>query len=455
MPLDSFVNPEIIMGYRSPDLSGLDPSRMMANVLAYKQAKTQQQANALALQQKQQEAADQALLQEATNQSDPVNYLRGLGRLDIANAYAAQQQEQQGKKLQFQTQEQELENAKRKAANEQFLALAPQRYAELQNVSTPEDYMKWHLANPELYGTDKAARTAQIQEALAQEGGLQKQISGSKSALETILGIKPVDTGPKFGTYQPGDYTTASWAKFTTTKNPADLQLKPTAPGTSVNVGVSTAKGIAENVGDIAKTSRTQATGAIKTMTSANEIRNALNSGLVIAGPTADLQMKFNQFLTEAGKGSPEKSKQLAQTRTAIINLSKLTLAARAELQGSGAISDFETKLLERAQSGDINDMSVEELQTVVDAAQKGAQFLWGEHQGLLDTMKSDPETAKLARYYTPASKMPEAAGRTSTTTSAGAKAMPTGDKLKTYADQHFNGDQTKAKAFLSTQGYK
>lgn len=121
MPVDTFVNPEIIMGYKSPDLSGLDPSRMMANVLAYKQAQTQQQANALALQEAKQKTADQALLQEAYNQADPVNYLRGLGRLDIANAYAAQQQEQEGKKLDIENkrlQQQQFQSAIDKAGRE-------------------------------------------------------------------------------------------------------------------------------------------------------------------------------------------------------------------------------------------------------------------------------------------------------------------------------------------------
>jgi len=34
-------------------------------------------------------------------------------------------------------------------------------------------------------------------------------------------------------------------------------------------------------------------------------------------------------------------------------------------------------------------------------------------------------------------------------------KAMPTGDRLKAYADAHFGGDQAKAKSHLATQGYK
>jgi hypothetical protein len=34
-------------------------------------------------------------------------------------------------------------------------------------------------------------------------------------------------------------------------------------------------------------------------------------------------------------------------------------------------------------------------------------------------------------------------------------KPMPTGEKLKTYADENFNGDEQAAKNYLATQGYR
>jgi hypothetical protein len=37
----------------------------------------------------------------------------------------------------------------------------------------------------------------------------------------------------------------------------------------------------------------------------------------------------------------------------------------------------------------------------------------------------------------------------------AAAKAMPTGDRLKAYADTYYGGDETKAKEYLSSLGYK
>jgi hypothetical protein len=34
-------------------------------------------------------------------------------------------------------------------------------------------------------------------------------------------------------------------------------------------------------------------------------------------------------------------------------------------------------------------------------------------------------------------------------------KSLPTGDKLKTYADQHHGGDVNKATSYLQSQGYR
>jgi hypothetical protein len=61
-----------------------------------------------------------------------------------------------------------------------------------------------------------------------------------------------------------------------------------------------------------------------------------------------------------------------------------------------------------------------------------------------------------------PSSTMPEAGGTTPTTPTAPAapsapaqKPMPTGTRLKAYADANFGGDQQAAKDYLTSQGYK
>jgi hypothetical protein len=184
-----------------------------------------------------------------------------------------------------------------------------------------------------------------------------------------------------------------------------------TKPTTNINVSATNTpagKSLAEPVGKLAAASLGKAEGATEIMNAANSVRDALNTGNVIAGPGAGIRTKFAQVLEMAGVGDKEK---LTATRTAIQGMADLTLQSRAELKGQGQITDAETKLLERARSGDIADMTIAELQTVVNVSQRLAGRLWSNHQTLLGTMREDPAARDVYKYYTPTAAMPQAIG--------------------------------------------
>jgi hypothetical protein len=154
-----------------------------------------------------------------------------------------------------------------------------------------------------------------------------------------------------------------------------------------------------------------KAEGAAGIMERANMVRGALNTGNVIAGPLAGPRMKFAQVLELAGAGDKEK---LVNTRTAIQGLATLTLESRAELKGQGQVTENEQKLLERARSGNIEDMTVAELQQVVNVSQHLATRLWSNHQTMLKTMETDPAAKDVIRYYYPTGTLPSAVGQSS-----------------------------------------
>jgi hypothetical protein len=191
----------------------------------------------------------------------------------------------------------------------------------------------------------------------------------------------------------------------------ADYEKLQKIKGTNINVSATNTpagKSLAEPVGKRAEASLVKAEGATEIMNAANSVREALNSGNVIAGPLAGVRTKFAQVLELAGVGDKEK---LTATRTAIQGMADLTLQSRAELRGQGQITDTETQLLERARSGKIEDMTLAELQTVVNVSQRLAGRLWSNHQTLLGTMKTDPAAADVFKYYTPTAAMPQALG--------------------------------------------
>lgn len=164
-----------------------------------------------------------------------------------------------------------------------------------------------------------------------------------------------------------------------------------------------TGKSLSEPVGKRVETSLVKAEGATSIMETSNSVREALNAGNVIAGPLAGVRIKFAQLLELAGAGDKEK---LVNTRTAIQGLAGLTLESRAELRGQGQITDTETKLLEKARSADVSDMTIPELQQVVNVSQRLASRLYSNHETLLGRMKDDPAAKDSMRYYEPTGKM-------------------------------------------------
>lgn len=177
---------------------------------------------------------------------------------------------------------------------------------------------------------------------------------------------------------------------------------------TTVAVNTATGKSLAAPVGGRAEASLVKAEGASGIMENANMVREALNSGNVIAGTLAGPRLKFAQLMETVGAGDKQK---LVNTRNAIQGLAAMTLESRAELKGQGQVTENEQKLLERARSGNIEDMTVAELQQIVNVSQRLAGRLWSNHETLLKTMESDPAAADALRYYRPTTTLPKALG--------------------------------------------
>lgn len=183
------------------------------------------------------------------------------------------------------------------------------------------------------------------------------------------------------------------------------------SPGTSVSINTPTGKSLSEPVGKRVDASLAKAEGAAGMMENANMIREALNTGNIIAGPLSGPRTKFAQVLNAAGAGEKEK---LQNTLSVTKGLAGLTLESRGELKGQGQITDPETKLLERARSGDM-DLTLDEMQQVVNISQRLSKRLWENHQNLLKTMEKDPAASGSIEYYRPTGQLaaPVAAGKT------------------------------------------
>ena len=165
------------------------------------------------------------------------------------------------------------------------------------------------------------------------------------------------------------------------------------------NVSVNTAKDISSQVGDIAKESRVQATGAVQTADAANRIIQAVDSKNLITGPGANIRLQGAQIADAIGAGGNTTADKIANSRQAVQGLAQLTLQGRKQMRGEGAITESESKLAERAMSGDLS-FTAAEIRQLAEAAKRSAKFTYNQHQNIINTMQNNPDAKGLVPYF-------------------------------------------------------
>lgn len=168
----------------------------------------------------------------------------------------------------------------------------------------------------------------------------------------------------------------------------------------STNVSVSMDKGVAAQVGPMLKDERIQAQGAALQIDAADRVISAVDSGKIIAGPTATPQLKLAQIGSAMGLTGKDTNETIANTRQAIRGMSELTLQGRKSMRGEGAITESEGKLAERAFSGDIDSLTPSEIKQIANATSRVAKFSLGEYNRKLKTLEKDPAMAQIVPFY-------------------------------------------------------
>lgn len=179
---------------------------------------------------------------------------------------------------------------------------------------------------------------------------------------------------------------------------PSAARVSATAAGPKIEV--KTGESLGAQVGPMMADASSAAAGAVRQVDNAKRMLDALDSGKVIAGPTAKYRLFGAQLADVLGYGGKDTAERIAQTRTTVQSLAKFTLGARSQLKGQGQITDFETKLLERAESGNIDDMTPGELRIVAKNADRTARLLYQQYEGKLKAVKDNPNWAPIAPFY-------------------------------------------------------
>lgn len=151
----------------------------------------------------------------------------------------------------------------------------------------------------------------------------------------------------------------------------AEKELKETsAPKVTVSTPVKVGNEFGTGVADWAAKSLTGQIDAARTapatISNAQQILTALDTGKVISGPGTKWRITAQQLFGN----DPAK---LDATRTAIMGLAKLSLDSRQSLKGQGSITEPEQKMLSDAVSGKIDELTTGEIRLIVTGAIKNA----------------------------------------------------------------------------------
>jgi hypothetical protein len=144
---------------------------------------------------------------------------------------------------------------------------------------------------------------------------------------------------------------------------------------TNVDTGKKFYEELQKAVGDQVATTASQARSAVGTLNTVGQIREALDTGRVIAGPGTTARQFLGQIGQVIGIAGKDATDQLVQTRKAVQGLAQLELDAAQQMKGQGQITEAERAIIKRAAAGDIDGMSVVEIRMLTGVMDRSARY--------------------------------------------------------------------------------
>jgi hypothetical protein len=177
---------------------------------------------------------------------------------------------------------------------------------------------------------------------------------------------------------------------------------KSIAHSGATNVSVNTAQKpflneIGKGVGEAVTNAYTGAQSAAQTLNNVNQIREGLKSA--ITGPGANVRIKLAQIGDTLGVAGKDNAEKLQNTRAVIQGLARQELSAAGQMKGQGQITESERGILRRAESGDIAELTKPEIDTLLNALDKTANYRINLHKNNMQRLRQDPNAAGVVDY--------------------------------------------------------
>lgn len=210
-------------------------------------------------------------------------------------------------------------------------------------------------------------------------------------ALRTLTGaLEAAGIDPKSPEAQ------ALFKQFATTKS---THQQPNMQNVTVNTEKQLLGNIAEGVGKDVATATSNAKSAIGTLNTVGQIREALDSGKVIAGPGSTARVFLGQLGQVLGISGKDATETLTKTRSAIQGLAQLELDGAQQMKGQGQITEAERGIIRRAASGDIDSLTGPEMRTLMDTLDRTARYKIKVNAANVAKVRANPQSASLADF--------------------------------------------------------
>jgi hypothetical protein len=168
------------------------------------------------------------------------------------------------------------------------------------------------------------------------------------------------------------------------------------------NVSVNTANKpmlteLGKGVGEGITNAWTGAQSAAGTLQNVQQMRTGLEKAIV--GPGANQRVTLSQIGQVLGVNGKDATEQLENTRMVMQGLARQELSAAGQMKGQGQITESERSILRKAESGQINELTKPELNTLLGALERTATSRINTHNQNLQRLRKDPNAAGVADY--------------------------------------------------------
>lgn len=200
-------------------------------------------------------------------------------------------------------------------------------------------------------------------------------------------GVNPVFTAPK-----EIDYNKPFLPDGTPNKAYQQWKLSDSKAGaTNVTNRIENKLGesIAGQVGPMLKDSKERTTGAINLANSSRMMVDALDRGSAYVGPMANTRLKIAQVGQMLGVGGKTEVEKINNTRQLIRGLAEGAVEARKELAGQGQVTESEAAAVQKAYSGNIEDLTANEIRLIAGLNIKRERLARQRHQQMIKNAPS------------------------------------------------------------------